>query len=131
MSACRKLSCLSSCKKSYLSFTSFLKYYKDITNLFIWYFGYAWSRPQQTIVAKKKTLWCLFMDGVQLHQGYRVPTRRQSRIKRTFIFVFKKIKLENIQKMQNTLFDTFLPKFGKKRISTRIGLRHFLASTVP
>ena len=26
---------------------------------------------------KNKFLWYLFMDGVQLHQGYRATTRRQ------------------------------------------------------
>ena len=35
LSGCRKLRCLSSCKKSYLSVTSFLKYYKDIANLLL------------------------------------------------------------------------------------------------
>ena len=29
------------------------------------------------IINLKKTLWSLFMDGVQLPQGYRVTTRRQ------------------------------------------------------
>ena len=29
-------------------------------------------------IAKKKTLWPLFMDGVQLSQGYKATSRRQS-----------------------------------------------------
>ena len=45
LSACRKRWCLSSCKKSYLSLTSFLKYYKDIANLLFLVFWVCFALP--------------------------------------------------------------------------------------
>ena len=53
---CRKLSCLSSCKKSYLSLAYFLKYYTDIATLLFWIICYFGS---QVIPLICRRLWSL------------------------------------------------------------------------
>ena len=50
----------------------------------------------------------------------------------SFCIVFRKNKRQHLKKKEakNTVFGPFLPKFGQEEISTKIGLRHFLASIV-
>ena len=58
-STCRKLWCLSACKKSTSSLTSFLRYCKDITNLLFWEFWECLTIPIKIIVSIYSMLSCL------------------------------------------------------------------------
>ena len=133
MSACRKLSCLSSCKKSYLSFTSFLKYCKDITNLFIWYFGYAWSRPQQAIVATKKKLYAFLWMGfnyIKATESLRGGSLLHHLVGNSDIYPQTKNQLDpwtfsrdiTISKMQSNLSRTFWSITQKQEFCQRWAL---------
>ena len=58
-STCRKLWCLSACKKSTSSLTYFLRYCKDITNLLFWEFWECLTIPIKIIVSVYSMLSCL------------------------------------------------------------------------
>ena len=59
VSICRKLSCLSACKKLISSLTFFIRYCKEIANLLFWLFGHTWSHKPKMIAWICKNLWCL------------------------------------------------------------------------
>ena len=58
-STCRKLWCLSACKKSTSSLTSFLRYCKDIANLLFWELWECLTIPIKIIVSICSMLSCL------------------------------------------------------------------------
>ena len=58
-STCRKLWCLSACKKSTLSLTSILRYCKNITNLLFWELWECLTIPIKIIVSICSMLSCL------------------------------------------------------------------------
>ena len=61
VSTCWKVWCLSTCKKSTSSLPSFVRYYKDITNLLFWILWDCLARTVKTILSACRKLWCLFL----------------------------------------------------------------------
>ena len=64
---------------------------------------------------KKPTLWHLFMDGVQLLQGYRGPTRRQF-IARDTNSESINFLLQEVTKISNKIIFAYIHKFNKKTL---------------
>ena len=56
VSICKKLSCLSACKKTTSPLTSFFKFCKEIANLLFGYLEHAWLRIPKVIISTRRKL---------------------------------------------------------------------------
>ena len=62
-----KFSYVPACKKSTLSFTSFLRYCREIANFLFWVFGHVWPRTSKMTVSLLRNVWQLSAGENQLH----------------------------------------------------------------
>ena len=144
--ACRKLWCLYSCKKWYLSLTSFLEYFNDIANLLFWVL---WACPSKPIIQTCRKLWCLpaykkstwsliffYRYHILKNSAIWLPKNILGNNSRTrilsdirflmesqeskefsFCIVFRKNQWQNFQKnVKYSILGLFLAKFGQKWI---------------
>ena len=153
----KKLWCLPSCKKSYSSLTYILKYCKDIENFLFWvlwvFWIYVWPCPPKAIYLQTQNHRDLsiflqilhFKESCNLigqeHFGQYIQNKNfarhwswdgKSRIKKKnyFALFLGKTNDKIFKNTKYPIFRSFCSNLGKNELSTKIGLRPFLASIV-